>query len=58
MELDRRPTLAADHLEGDDEIHADLCHQASFALKWSDLMELKAAPVIEDAQLVEVLGRA
>ena len=29
----------------------------SFALMWSDLMELKAVPVIEDAQLVEVLER-
>jgi hypothetical protein len=28
------------------------------SLQWSDLMELRIAPVIEDAQLGEVLARA
>ncbi len=30
---------------------------AEFALMWSDLMELRITPVVEDAQLVEVLQR-
>jgi hypothetical protein len=29
-----------------------------FALMWSDLMDLKVVPVVEDAQLVDALGRA
>jgi hypothetical protein len=28
------------------------------SLQWSDLMELRVAPVVEDAQLGEVLARA
>ena len=40
-------------LEGDDT--TALTH---FALMWSDLMALKIVPVIEDAALVEALGRA
>lgn len=28
-----------------------------FSLQWSDLMEIKLVPVIEDAQLTEVLQR-
>jgi len=35
----------------------DAAALTSFALMWSDLMELKLVPVIEDAQLVEVLAR-
>ena len=30
---------------------------AEFSLMWSDLMELKIVPVIEDADLAEVLNR-
>ena len=30
----------------------------SFALMWSDLMELRIVPVLEDAQLIEVLAHA
>lgn len=40
-------------LEGDDA--TALTH---FALMWSDLLELKLMPVVEDAQLVDALGRA
>jgi hypothetical protein len=40
-------------LEGDDA--AALTH---FSLMWSDLLELHLAPVVEDAQLVDALGRA
>jgi hypothetical protein len=29
-----------------------------FSLMWSDLMEMRVVPVIEDAALAEVLGRA
>ncbi len=29
-----------------------------FALRWSDLMELRIVPVVEDAELAEVLQRA
>jgi hypothetical protein len=29
-----------------------------FSLMWSDLMEMRIVPVIEDALLAEVLGRA
>jgi hypothetical protein len=29
-----------------------------FSLMWSDLMEMRIVPVIEDASLAEVLGRA
>lgn len=29
-----------------------------FALMWSDLMELRIVPVVEDAELNEVLQRA
>jgi hypothetical protein len=40
-------------LEGDDV--TALTH---FALMWSDLLELRLVPVVEDAQLVDALGRA
>jgi hypothetical protein len=40
-------------LEGDDA--AALTH---FALMWSDLLELRLVPVVEDAQFLEALGRA
>ena len=39
-------------LEGDDPKAL-----TEFALMWSDLMQLKVAPVIEDADLGEVLAR-
>jgi len=39
-------------LEGDDPKAL-----TEFALMWSDLMELKVVPVIEDADLGEVLAR-
>jgi hypothetical protein len=29
-----------------------------FSLMWSDLMEMRIVPVLEDASLAEVLGRA
>jgi hypothetical protein len=29
-----------------------------FALTWSDLLELRLVPVVEDAQLLDALGRA
>ncbi len=29
-----------------------------FSLMWSDLLELRLVPVVEDAQLVDALGRA
>ena len=40
-------------LEGDDA--TALTH---FSLMWSDLLELRVVPVVEDAQLVDALGRA
>jgi Domain of unknown function (DUF3303) len=40
-------------LEGDDA--TAITH---FALMWSDLLELRLVPVVEDAQLLDALGRA
>jgi hypothetical protein len=40
-------------LEGDDA--TAIMH---FALMWSDLLELRLVPVVEDAQLLDALGRA
>ena len=40
-------------LEGDDA--TSITH---FALMWSDILELRLAPVVEDAQLLDALGRA
>ena len=40
-------------LEGDDA--TALTH---FSLLWSDLLELRVVPVVEDAQLIDALGRA
>ena len=40
------------------EIYADAAALTENSLKWSDLMELRIAPVLEDAQLGEVLVRA
>ena len=49
---------AADFSGGFDLIESDdVKALTEFALMWSDLIELKLTPVIEDAQLVEVLGR-
>jgi hypothetical protein len=54
-----RPPIAADFsggcalLEGDDA--TALTH---FTLMWSDLIELRLVPVVEDAQLLDALGHA
>ena len=40
-------------LDGDDA--TALTH---FSLLWSDLLELRVVPVVEDPQLVDALGRA
>jgi hypothetical protein len=40
-------------LEGDDA--TALTH---FSLMWSDLLELRVVPVVEDSQLIDALGRA
>ena len=49
---------AADFSGGFDLIESDdVKALTEFALMWSDLIELRLTPVIEDAQLVEVLGR-
>jgi hypothetical protein len=40
-------------LEGD---HATAI--THFALMWSDILELRLVPVVEDAQLLDALGRA
>jgi len=40
-------------LEGDDA--TAITH---VALMWSDLLELRLVPVVEDAQLLDALGRA
>jgi len=48
----------ADFSGGFDLIESDdATALTEFALMWSDLMELRLVPVIEDAQLGEVLGR-
>ena len=49
---------AADFSGGFDLIESDdVKALTEFSLMWSDLMELRLVPVIEDAALVEVLGR-
>jgi len=40
-------------LEGDDA--TAITH---FSLMWSDLLELRVVPVVEDTQLIDALGRA
>src|SRR5262249_41522807 len=50
---------AADFSGGFDLIESDdIRAMTEFALMWSDIMELKFTPVIEDADLGEVLKRA
>lgn len=50
---------AADFSGGFDLIESDDIEPLTeFALMWSDIMELRYVPVIEDAQLGEVLSRA
>src|SRR5262245_55916399 len=49
---------AADFSGGFDLLESDDVRALTeFSLMWSDLMELKLVPVIEDAELGEVLGR-
>lgn len=49
---------AADFSGGFDLLESDdVTALTEFSLMWSDLMELKIVPVIEDAQLSEVLQR-
>ena len=49
---------AADFSGGFDLIESDDAKALTeFALQWSDLMELKIVPVVEDADLNEVLKR-
>jgi uncharacterized protein DUF3303 len=49
---------AADFSGGFDLLESDdVTALTEFSLMWSDLMELKIVPVIEDAQLNEVLQR-
>jgi hypothetical protein len=51
--------IAADFSGGYDLVESDDAPAlTAFALMWSDLMELRLVPVIEDPQLIEVLGRA
>jgi hypothetical protein len=50
---------AADFSGGFDLLESDDVRALTeFSLMWSDLLELKIVPVIEDAQLNEVLQRA
>jgi hypothetical protein len=50
---------AADFSGGFDLIESDDAKALTeFALMWSDLMELRLVPVVEDAELGEVLARA
>lgn len=50
---------AADFSGGFDLLESDdVKALTEFALMWSDLMELRIVPVIEDAELGEVLKRA
>ena len=50
---------AADFSGGFDLLESDDVRALTeFALMWSDLLDLKIVPVIEDAQLNEVLQRA
>jgi hypothetical protein len=49
---------AADFSGGFDLLESDdIKALTEFSLMWSDLMELKIVPVIEDTELVEVLNR-
>jgi hypothetical protein len=49
---------AADFGGGFDLIESeDLAAVAEFALMWSDLMQIRVVPVVEDAELVDILGR-
>ncbi len=50
---------AADFSGGYDLVESDDASAlTAFALMWSDLMELRLVPVVEDRELVQVLGRA
>jgi hypothetical protein len=50
---------AADFSGGFDLLESDdIMALTEFSLMWSDLMELRIVPVIEDAQLNEVLQRS
>lgn len=50
---------AADFSGGFDLLESDDAKALTdFALMWSDLMELRIVPVVEDAELNEVLQRA
>jgi len=50
---------AADFSGGYDLIESDdAAALTAFALMWSDLMELRLVPVVEDGELVQVLARA
>jgi len=50
---------AADFSGGFDLIEGDdVKALTEFSLMWSDVMELRLVPVIEDAQLSDVLGRS
>ena len=49
---------AADFSGGYDLIESDdIKALTEFALMWSDVLELKLTPVVEDEDLAEVLGR-
>ena len=50
---------AADFSGGYDLLESDDARALTeFALMWSDVMELKVVPVLEDAELLETLRRA
>jgi len=50
---------AADFSGGFDLLESDdVAALTEFSLMWSDIMELRLVPVIEDAQLGEVIARA
>ena len=50
--------MAADFSCGFDLVESDdVKALTEFSLMWSDLMQIKIAPVVEDADLVEVLNR-
>ena len=40
------------------KVESDAAALTEFALMWSDLMELRIVPVVEDAELSQVLQRA
>jgi hypothetical protein len=49
---------AADFSQGFDLLEAnDARPLTEFALMWSDLMDLRIVPIVEDADLKDVLGR-